>query len=33
MKDAKPEVIKAAYEKPELTKEGGLKDAAVKKIS
>jgi hypothetical protein len=26
MKDAKPEVKKEAYEKPELTKEGQLKD-------
>ncbi len=26
MKDAKPEVKKEAYEKPELTKEGRLKD-------
>jgi len=26
MKETKPEVIKEAYEKPELTKEGQLKD-------
>ena len=29
MKDIKPEVKKEAYEKPELTKEGHLRDAAV----
>ena len=28
MKKTKPEAIKAAYEKPELTKEGHLRDAA-----
>jgi len=28
MRDAKPEVKKEAYEKPELTKEGLLRDAA-----
>jgi hypothetical protein len=28
MRDAKPEVKKEAYEKPELTKEGHLRDAA-----
>jgi hypothetical protein len=28
MEDAKPEVKKEAYEKPELTKEGYLRDAA-----
>jgi hypothetical protein len=26
MKDTKPEIIKEAYEKPELTKEGHIKD-------
>ncbi len=31
MKDAKPELKKEAYEKPELTKEGHLRDAAVGK--
>ena len=29
MEEIKPEVKKEAYEKPELTKEGDLKDAAL----
>ena len=29
MKETKPEVKKEAYEKPELAKEGRLKDAAI----
>ena len=33
MNDAKPEVKKEAYEKPELTKEGHLKNAALGKLS
>jgi len=31
MKEIKPEVIKEAYEKPELAKEGQLRDAAAGK--
>jgi|GEM_PF-3616836 len=33
MKDAKPEVKKGTYEKPELTKEGLLRDAAVQVVT
>ena len=29
MKETKPEVKKESYEKPELTKEGHLRDAAI----
>jgi len=29
MKNAKPEIKKEAYKKPELTKEGHLRDAAL----